>query len=156
MHNLDLCFQGMMRTTCEAALTTNLPLSTIASSPHGAMSYSSACPATFTVHMERLFFTAGQLFPVSFMTNSRLWKTTCRCSKHWSLAQALPERAEAASSFPYAEGGQLLCFSHQQLYSVLPHKGSCLSIRSYGGKTVLKGSLEEYGATLELVEGQRI
>lgn len=135
MQNLDLCFQGMMRKTCEAAaLTTNLPLSTIASSPHGAMSNGTACSATFTVHMERLFFTAGQLFPVSFMTNSRIWKTTRRCSKRWSLAQALPERAEAASSFPCAEGGQALCFSHQQLYSVFPHKGSCLSIRSDGGK----------------------
>ena len=126
---------------------TNLPLSTTTSSPNRAMSYGSACSATFTAHMESLFFTAGQLFPLSFMKCYRILKTTRRSPQPSTGAlHRLGQREQRQQvHFRVQRWGQGLCFSHRQLYSVFPHKDSCLSITSDGEKGSWEVALENMG-----------
>lgn len=90
---------------------TNLPLIPSTSSPCRAMCHGCACSATFTAHVESLFFTVQQLFPVVFMKSHRILKTTRPCLQPSTGVLHRHRRgAEVASSFPCAEVGPSALF----------------------------------------------
>lgn len=95
MKNTDPRFQGIIITKNSEVAA--LGKQTTPSPSHPLCTERCACSATFTAHMESLFFTAGQLFPVSFMKSYSILKTTRRCRSR-ALEPCTGTAAESSGS----------------------------------------------------------
>lgn len=99
----------------------------------------------------------GSCFRCRLRKVTEFWKQHVAAhSRAPSLAQALPERAEVASSFLCAEVGPRALFFLPAAILYLSPQRQLSRHQVWWGKRALWGSFEEYGATLQLFEGQRI